>query len=150
MFSWLRNVGPDAYYSNRPYYCPEVAGFLPTNALKEAIPAVHNYIDSHKKEWDQHGIRTKGLDVYFSRNAAYLWVDTLYPENVPEAHEYGLKVRADIAELLFTQWMSPGGIVAGIAPYIKQYSQPWHLVPGRRTYQNRNSQNGRWEGSPGT
>ena len=118
MFSWLRNVGPDAYYSNRPYYCPEVAGFLPTNALKEAIPAVHNYIDSHKKEWDQHGIRTKGLDVYFSRNAAYLWVDTLYPENVPEAHEYGLKVRADIAELLFSQWMSPGGIVAGIAPYI--------------------------------
>jgi FAD/FMN-containing dehydrogenase len=118
MFSWLRNVGPDAYYSNRPYYCPEVAGFLPTHSLKEAIPALHNYIDSHKKEWDQHGIRTKGLDVYFSRNAAYLWVDTLYPENIPEAHEYGLKIRADIAELLFTQWMSPGGIVAGIAPYI--------------------------------
>ncbi|MFH1633065.1 MAG: FAD-binding and (Fe-S)-binding domain-containing protein [Chloroflexota bacterium] len=118
MFSWLRNVGPGAYYSNRPYYCPEVAGFLPTHSLKDAIPAVHNYIDSHKEEWDRYGIRTKGLDVYFSRNAAYLWVDTLYPENVPEAHEYGLTVRADIAELLFSRWMSPGGIVAGIAPYI--------------------------------
>ena len=118
MFSWLRNVGPGAYYSNRPYYCPEVAGFLPTQALNEAIPAIHEYIGNHKKEWEQYGIRTKGLDVYFSRNAAYLWVDTLYPENDPQAHEYGLKIREDIAELLFSQWMSPGGIVAGIAPYI--------------------------------
>jgi hypothetical protein len=72
------------------------------------IPSLHTYIDEHKQEWDQFGIRTKGLDVYFSRNAAYLWVDTLYPENDCAAHKYGLKVREDIAELLFSQWMSPG------------------------------------------
>jgi hypothetical protein len=60
----------------------------------------------------------KGFDVYFSKNGGFLWVDTLYNESRPEAHEYGLKVRADIAELMFSKWMSPGGIVAGIAPYI--------------------------------
>jgi len=47
-----------------------------------------------------------------------LWVDTLYPEFSAEAKEVGLRVRAEIAELLFSRWMSPGGIVAGIAPYI--------------------------------
>lgn len=120
MFSWLRNVGPNAYYSNRPYYCPEVAGFVPTQALNEVIPSLHTYIDEHQEEWDRFGIRTKGLDVYFSRNAAFLWVDTLYPENDRAAHEYGLKIREEIAELLFSRWMSPGGIVAGIAPYIME------------------------------
>ncbi len=27
-------------------------------------------------------------------------------------------MRAEIAEMLFSRWMSPGGIVSGIAPYI--------------------------------
>jgi FAD/FMN-containing dehydrogenase len=45
-------------------------------------------------------------------------VDTLYPEMDPEARQVGLRVRAEIAEMLFSRWMSPGGIVAGIAPYI--------------------------------
>jgi FAD/FMN-containing dehydrogenase len=117
MFSWLRNTSPSAYYGSRPYYCPEVAGFLPTQALKEAIPALHEYV-ANNADFARVGMRVKGMDVYFSPNAAYLWVDTLYPEFSPEAKEVGLQVRAEIAELLFGHWMSPGGIVAGIAPYI--------------------------------
>ena len=117
MFSWLRNTSPSAYYGSRPYYCPEVAGFMPTLALKEAIPALHEYV-ANNADFARVGMRVKGMDVYFSPNAAYLWVDTLYPEFSPEAKEIGLQVRAEIAELLFGRWMSPGGIVAGIAPYI--------------------------------
>ncbi|NMC11559.1 MAG: FAD-binding oxidoreductase [Chloroflexi bacterium] len=124
MYSWLRNMGPGAYYGSRPYYCPEVSGFLPTQALKEAIPALDAYIAEHKAEWDQHGIHTKGLDVYFSRNAAFLWVDTLYPEMNVEDHQYGLKIRRDISEMLYSRWASPGGIVAGIAPYIMEKLGP--------------------------
>lgn len=117
MYSWLRNTSPSAYYGSRPYYCPEVAGFLPTLALKEAIPALHEYV-ANNADFARMGMRVKGMDVYFSPNAAYLWVDTLYPEFSPEAKEVGLQVRAEIAELLFSRWMSPGGIVSGIAPYI--------------------------------
>jgi len=117
MFSWLRNTSPNVYYGSRPYYCPEVAGFMPTLALKEAIPALHEYV-ANNADFAQVGMRVKGMDVYFSPNAAYLWVDTLYPEFSPEAKEVGLQVRAEIADLLFGRWMSPGGIVAGIAPYI--------------------------------
>ena len=117
MYSWLRNTSPSAYYGSRPYYCPEVAGFMPTLALKEAIPALHEYV-ANNADFARVGMRVKGMDVYFSPNAAYLWVDTLYPEFSPEAKEVGLQVRAEIAELLFSRWMSPGGIVAGIAPYI--------------------------------
>jgi len=117
MYSWLRNTSPNAYYGSRPYYCPEVAGFMPTLALKEAIPALHEYV-ANNADFARVGMRVKGMDVYFSPNAAYLWVDTLYPEFSPEAKEVGLQVRAEIAELLFGRWMSPGGIVSGIAPYI--------------------------------
>jgi len=120
MYSWLRSTGPGTYYGSRPYYCPEVAGFIPTQALKQAIPQLNRYIQETKEDWDRHGMRVKGFDVYFSRSAAFLWVDTLYNESDPEAHRYGLKVRSDIAELLFSQWMSPGGIVAGIAPFIME------------------------------
>ena len=118
MYSWLRNDSPLTYYGSRPYFCPEVAGFVPTQALKQAIPALNQYIADTRAEWDANGMLVKGFDIYFSRNGGFLWVDTLYNEGLPEAHEYGLKVRADIAELLFSRWMSPGGIVAGIAPYI--------------------------------
>jgi Fe-S oxidoreductase/FAD/FMN-containing dehydrogenase len=118
MYSWLRNDSPKTYYGSRPYFCPEVAGFMPTQTLKEAIPALNQYIADTRTEWDANGMVVKGFDVYFSRNGGFLWVDTLYNESRPEAHEYGLKVRADIAEMLFSKWMSPGGIVAGIAPYI--------------------------------
>jgi FAD/FMN-containing dehydrogenase len=117
MYSWLRNTSPDAYYGSRPYYCPEVAGFLPTQALKEAIPAVQAYIAGNA-EFARVGMRVKGMDVYFSPNSAFLWIDTLYPEFSPEAKEVGLQVRAEIADILFGRWMSPGGIVAGMAPYI--------------------------------
>ena len=117
MYSWLRNTSPSAYYGSRPYYCPEVAGFMPTLALKEAIPLLHEYVNTNA-DFARAGMLVKGMDVYFSPNAAYLWVDTLYPESSPEAKEVALQVRAEIAELLFGRWMSPGGIVAGIAPYI--------------------------------
>ncbi len=118
MYSWLRNDGPKTYYGSRPYFCPEVAGFVTTQSLKEIIPALNRYIEDTRADWDANGMVVKGFDIYFSRNGGFLWVDTLYPENKPESHEYGLKVRRDIAELLFSKWMSPGGIVAGIAPYI--------------------------------
>ncbi|MDD5367916.1 MAG: FAD-binding and (Fe-S)-binding domain-containing protein [Anaerolineaceae bacterium] len=118
MYSWLRNDAPSTYYGSRPYYCPEVAGFVPTQSLKEIIPALNQYIDDTSVEWNQNGMRVKGFDVYFSRNGGFLWVDTLYNESKPEVHQYGLKVRRDIANLLFSKWMSPGGIVAGLAPYI--------------------------------
>ncbi len=117
MYSWLRNTSASAYYGSRPYYCPEVSGFLPTQALKEAIPVLHEYV-ANNVDFAHVGMRVKGMDVYFSPNAAFLWVDTLYPEFSPEAKEVGLQVRAEIAELLFSRWMSPGGIVSGIAPYI--------------------------------
>jgi FAD/FMN-containing dehydrogenase len=117
MYSWLRNTSPGAYYGSRPYYCPEVAGFMPTQALKQAIPMLHAYV-ANSAEFKQAGMRVKGMDVYFSPNAAFLWVDTLYPEMDREAQKVGLRVRADISEMLFGRWMSPGGIVAGIAPYI--------------------------------
>jgi Fe-S oxidoreductase/FAD/FMN-containing dehydrogenase len=128
MYSWLRNTGPGTYYGSRPYYCPEVAGFVPTQALKEIIPAVNQYITDTKADWDKHGILVKGFDVYFSRNAGFLWIDTLYNESDPQAHRYGLKVRADISELLFSRWMSPGGIVAGIAPYIMEKLGPTFVL----------------------
>jgi len=102
MYSWLRNTPASAYYGSRPYYCPEVAGFLPTQALKEAIPALHRYVAGNQ-DFVRVGMRVKGMDVYFTPNAAFLWVDT---------------------ELLFGRWMSPGGIVAGIAPYIMQRLGP--------------------------
>ena len=123
MYSWLRNTPASAYYGSRPYYCPEVAGFLPTQALKEAIPMLHDYI-ANNADFARVGMHVKGFDVYFSPNAAFLWVDTLYPEMDPEARQVGLQVRADIAEMLFGRWMSPGGIVAGIAPYIMQRLGP--------------------------
>jgi heterodisulfide reductase subunit C len=124
MYSWLRNTGPGAYYGSRPYYCPEVAGFLPTQSLKEAIPALYQYMDENAADWNRYGIHVKGFDVYFSRNAAFLWVDTLYGESDTGAHHYGLKIRRDVAELLFSRWMSPGGIVAGIAPSIMEKLGP--------------------------
>jgi len=117
MYSWLRNTPASAYYGGRPYYCPEVAGFMPTQALKEAIPMLHKYV-AENEDFARVGMRVKGFDVYFSPNAAFLWVDTLYPEMDSEAWQVGLGVRAEIAEMLFSRWMSPGGIVAGIAPYI--------------------------------
>ena len=117
MYSWLRNTPASAYYGGRPYYCPEVAGFMPTQALKEAIPLLHKYV-AENEDFARVGMRVKGFDVYFSPNAAFLWVDTLYPEMDSEAWQVGLGVRAEIAEMLFSRWMSPGGIVAGIAPYI--------------------------------
>ncbi len=128
MYSWLRNTPPNAYYGGRPYYCPEVAGFLPTQALKQAIPALHEYVRTNA-DFARAGMRVKGMDVYFSPNAAFLWVDTLYPEMSPEAKQVGLKVRAEIADMLFSRWMSPGGIVAGIAPYIMpRLGTTWELM----------------------
>jgi len=118
MYSWLRNDGPWTYYGSRPYYCPEVSGFIKTQDLKQAIPALNQYIADTSEDWNKHGMRVKGFDVYFSRNGGFLWIDTLYPEWNTEAHKYGLKVRHDIAEIMYNKWMSPGGIVAGIAPYI--------------------------------
>jgi Fe-S oxidoreductase/FAD/FMN-containing dehydrogenase len=118
MYSWLRNDGPSTYYGSRPYYCPEVSGFIATQDLKQAIPALNQYIDDTREEWTKHGMAVKGFDVYFSRNGGFLWVDTLNPEWRPESRAYGIKVRRDISELMYGNWMSPGGIVAGIAPYI--------------------------------
>ena len=108
MYSWLRNTPPNAYYGSRPYYCPEVAGFMPTLALKQAIPMLHEYVRTNA-DFAKAGMRVKGMDVYFSPNAAFLWVDTLYPEMSPEAKQVGLKVRSEIAELLSRRLPQRGG-----------------------------------------
>ncbi len=72
----------------------------------------------HAEEFARHGIRIKCYDVYFSRNAAFLWIDTLYPELDQEAWQYGLKMRADYSEYLCSHYGSPGGILAPLAEHI--------------------------------
>ena len=118
MYSWLRNTAPEAYYSDRPYTCPEAAAFLPTANVKDAIQYLKGYEVEHAEEFARHGIRIKCYDVYFSRNAAFLWIDTLYPELDAEAWKYGLKMRADYSEYLFSHYASPGGILAPLAEHI--------------------------------
>ena len=118
MYSWLRNTAPEAYYSDRPYTCPESAAFLPTANVKDAIRYLKEYEVEHAEEFARHGIRIKCYDVYFSRNAAFLWIDTLYPELDAEAWKFGLKMRADYSEYLFSHYGSPGGILAPLAEHI--------------------------------
>ena len=119
MYSWLRNTAPGPYYSDRPYFCPEVAGFVSTSQLKKAIAIFREMKAEREEEFSRYGIRVKGLDTYFARNGAYLWIDTLYDERREDAFEYGLKLRGEIAERMFTEGgMSPGGLGAGVAPYI--------------------------------
>jgi len=119
MYSWLRNTAPGPYYSNRPYFCPEVAGFTSTPGLKKAVELFRRLRAERDDEFIRYGIRVKGLDAYFVRNGAYLWIDTLYDERRQDAWDYALKLRGDIAELMFTEGkMSPGGLGAGISPFI--------------------------------
>ncbi len=119
MYSWLRNTAPGPYYSDRPYFCPEVAGFVSTQGLKSAVSLFREMRDERSAEFETYGIRVKGLDAYFARNGAYLWIDTLYDGRRQDATEYGMKLRAEIAERMFTEGkMSPGGLGAGIAPHI--------------------------------
>ena len=119
MYSWLRNTAPGPYYSDRPYFCPEVAGFVSTQGLKKAVRLFRDLREERDADFTKYGIRVKGLDAYFSRNGAYLWIDTLYDERRDDAWEYGMKLRGDIAEIMFTEGaMSPGGLGAGVSPYI--------------------------------
>ena len=119
MYSWLRNTAPGPYYSDRPFFCPEVAGFVSTQGLKRAVAIFREMKAEREEDFEKYGIRVKGLDAYFSRNGAYLWIDTLYDERSTEAFEYGLRLRGEIAERMFTEGrMSPGGLGAGVAPYI--------------------------------
>lgn len=118
MYSWLRNTPPDAYYGDRPYTCPEAAAFMPTQSVKDAIRYLKGYEQEHAQEFSKYGIRIKCYDVYFSHNAGFLWIDTLYPELDPEAWKYGLKMRADYSEYLFSHYASPGGILAPLAQHI--------------------------------
>ncbi|MDD5220704.1 MAG: FAD-binding oxidoreductase, partial [Candidatus Bipolaricaulis sp.] len=119
MYSWLRNTGPSAYYSDRPFFCPEVAGFVSTDGLKTAVALFRAMREEREGDFETYGIRVKGVDVYFARNGAYLWIDTLYDERRDDAWAYGLRLRSEIAERMFTDGrMSPGGLGAGIAPHI--------------------------------
>ncbi len=118
MYSWLRNTPPGPYYSDRPYFCPEVAGFVSTKGLKRAVETFRGFARENQEEFDRFGIRIKGVDVYFSRNGAFLWIDTLYDERRNDAWKYGLELRARIADLMFAEGMSPGGIGAGLTPLI--------------------------------
>jgi len=119
MYSWLRNTAPGPYYSDRPFFCPEVAGFVSTQGLKNAVAIFREMRQERDAEFERYGIRVKGLDAYFSRNGAYLWIDTLYDERREDAFQYGLKLRGEIAVRMFTEGrMSPGGLGAGLAPYI--------------------------------
>jgi FAD/FMN-containing dehydrogenase len=118
MYSWLRNTPPDHYYGNRPFMCPEVAGFMPTDKVKDAIAFLRNDALEHADEWAKYDIRTKCNDVYFSGNAAFIWIDTLYPEMDKEAWQYGLALRSRYTEELCRRYMSPGGILQAIAPEV--------------------------------
>ena len=119
MYSWLRNTAPGPYYSDRPFFCPEVAGFVATDQLKNAVSIFREMKAEREAEFAEFGIRVKGLDTYFSQNGAYLWIDTLYDERREDAYAYGLKLRGEIAERMFTEGgMSPGGLGSGVAPYI--------------------------------
>lgn len=118
MYSWLRNTAPDLYYGNRPFMCPEVAGFLPTEKLKDAIAYLRNDALEHADEFARYDIRIKCNDVYFSRNAAFIWIDTLYPELDDEAWQYGLALRSRYTDELCRRYMSPGGILQAIAPEV--------------------------------
>ncbi len=44
MYSWLRNTAPGPYYSDRPYFCPEVAGFVSTQGLKRAVRLFREFV----------------------------------------------------------------------------------------------------------
>ena len=119
MYSWLRNTGPSAYYSDRPFFCPEVAGFVSTEGLKTAVSLFREMKTEREAAFSELGIRVKGVDAYFARNGAYLWIDTLYDERSEAAWEYGMRLRGEIAERMFTDGrMSPGGLGAGISPHI--------------------------------
>jgi glycolate oxidase len=118
MYSWLRNTAPENYYSDRPYTCPEATSFIPTQKVKDAIRYLRNYEVEHAEEFTRYGIRIKAYDVYFTRNAAFLWVDTLYPELDRAAWDYGIQMRADYSEHFYSQYGSPGGILAPLAQHI--------------------------------
>jgi FAD/FMN-containing dehydrogenase len=118
MYSWLRNTPPAQYYGNRPFMCPEVAGFMPTDKVKDAIAYLRNDAIEHAEEFDRYDIRVKCYDVYFSRNAAFIWIDTLYPELEEESWKYGLALRARYTDELCRRYMSPGGILQAIAPEV--------------------------------
>jgi FAD/FMN-containing dehydrogenase len=118
MYSWLRNYPPETYYSHRPYGAPEMAGFVPTQKVKDTIRYLREYEVSHREEFAELDIRIKCYDVYFSPNGAFVWIDTLYPEEDPESWQYGVNLRATYAEDLCSQFMSPGGILQALAPVI--------------------------------
>jgi FAD/FMN-containing dehydrogenase len=118
MYSWLRNTPPAHYYGNRPFMCPEVAGFMPTDKVKDAIAYLRNDAVEHADEFARYDIRVKCYDVYFSRNAAFIWIDTLYPELEDESWKYGLALRSRYTDELCRRYMSPGGILQAIAPEV--------------------------------
>jgi len=118
MYSWLRNTPPDHYYGNRPFMCPEVAGFMPTEKVKDAIAFLRADAEEHAEEFARYDIRIKCHDVYFSRNAAFIWIDTLYPELEEESWKYGLALRSRLTDELCRRYMSPGGILQAIAPEV--------------------------------
>ncbi len=118
MYSWLRNTPPSHYYGNRPFMCPEVAGFMPTEKVKDAIAFLRNDAIEHADEFARYDIRVKCYDVYFSNNAAFIWIDTLYPELEDESWKYGLALRSRYTDELCKRYMSPGGILQAIAPEV--------------------------------
>jgi FAD/FMN-containing dehydrogenase len=118
MSSWMRNTAPSHYYGNRPFMCPEVAGFMPTDKVKDAIAYLRNDAIEHADEFAKYDIRIKCYDVYFSNNAAFIWIDTLYPELEAESWEYGLALRSRYTDELCRRYMSPGGILQAIAPEV--------------------------------
>ncbi|MBU0595660.1 hypothetical protein KJ567_03140, partial [Candidatus Bipolaricaulota bacterium] len=119
MYSWLRNTAPGPYYSDRPFFCPEVAGFVSTPGLKRAVALFREMKAEREAQFEEYGIRVKGVDAYLARNGAYLWIDTLYDERRADAYAYGMQLRSEIAERMFTEGrMSPGGLGAGVAPHI--------------------------------
>lgn len=118
MYSWLRNTPPAHYYGNRPFTCPEVAGFMPTDKVKDTIAYLRQDAIDHADEFAKYDIRIKCYDVYFSSNAAFIWIDTLFPELEKESWQYGLALRSRYTDELCRRHMSPGGILQAVAPEV--------------------------------
>lgn len=118
MYSWLRNTPPDYYYGNRPFMCPEVAGFMPAQAVKDAVAFLRQDAVDHAGEFAAYDIRIKCYDVYFSRTGAFIWIDTLYPELNEESWRYGLALRDRYTDVLMQRYMSPGGILQALGPVV--------------------------------
>ena len=91
---------------------------MPTDKVKDTIAYLRQDAIDHADEFAKYDIRIKCYDVYFSSNAAFIWIDTLFPELEKESWQYGLALRSRYTDELCRRHMSPGGILQAVAPEV--------------------------------